>query len=304
MSASPSLGQPASIGNISFDGSTGRIIADGSPTLPQRFAITLDNRGTASTADDLITVSIFNIGLPVQFQAQASIVKQVDITGGSGDDYIDNQTAVSTNVHAGDGKNTILGGNGDDFLMGGNGNDYIDGRGGNDTLYGQNGVNTLFGDDGDDTLVGGNNEDYLFGGNGVDHLYGNAGNDRLYGEAGTDILNDTSGSNWLYTDYGPDGTVSNGGYQGFDFFDRYLKDPTVRSQSRLEYSDGTLDRADMLHLYTTIEVDKTVSSNEFSDLKNLVSTKLTEPNDTRFFATRVANGDTANAHYQAQCSAT
>ena len=292
------FGQPTSEGSITFDGSLGKMIANGSATLPERVAITIDNRGTASTADDLVVVSIYNSGLPVQLSVLASSVKEVDITVGNGDNYIDNQTAVSMNVHTGNGNNTILGGSGSDYLMGGNGNDYIDGRGGDDMIYGLGGNDALFGDDGDDTILGGNGDDVIFGGNGVDHLYGEAGNDHLYGGAGTDALTDSTGTNNLYTDYGPDGVVSNSGYQSFDFFDRYLKDPTVRSQVRLQYADGSLNRADMLQLYTTIEADKTVSSNEFSDLKNLVSPKLVMPNDTRFFATKVANGDAANAHYQ------
>ena len=290
--------QPTSEGTITFNSSTGKITATGSATRAEHISITLDNRGTASTADDVVTVSIYNGGLPVQLSVKPSLLKEVDISFGSGDNLVDNQTSVSMNVHAGNGNNTILGGSGDDYLMGGNGNDYIDGRGGDDMIYGMGGNDVLFGDDGDDTLLGGNGDDVLFGGNGVDHLYGEAGNDHLYGGAGTDALTDPSGTNTLYTDYGPDGVVSNSGYQSFDFFDRYLKDPTVRSQARLDYNDGVLDRAEMLRLYTTIETDNLVSGNEFSDLKNLVSTKLVMPNDSRFFATKVADGDTANAHYQ------
>src|SRR5262249_16043419 len=76
---------------------------------------------------------------------------------------------------------------------------------------------------------------------------------------------------------------------------------------RLDYRDGVIDRKDMLNVYTTIERDGiesaipyngTVTASELSDLKAMVSTKLNFQIDTRYFASRITNGDAANAHYQ------
>src|SRR5207253_1888283 len=111
-----------------------------------------------------------------------------------------------------------------------------------------------------------------------------------------------------YSDFGPTYTVSASGFQAFDWFDRYLKDAADRSLARQDYyQDNGLTRSDMLSLYkliatdgvfTSVPYNGSVNANELSDLKALLSTKLVEPSDTRFFATRIANGDPANAHYQ------
>jgi hypothetical protein len=114
----------------------------------------------------------------------------------------------------------------------------------------------------------------------------------------------------VYPDYGPNVTVIERAYQGFDFFDRNLKDPMVRSMARYDYfRDATLTRTDMLDIYHEIETDGvesaipndgTISAAEFADLKTLNSKNLNIDSATRFLASQIANGNRANAGYQGQ----
>ena len=222
------------------------------------------------------------------------------MNGSNGKDTIDNRTGIEMVAYGNAGNDIILGGTGGDYLLGGDGDDFLDGRSGDDMIWGYAGNDVLFGDNGFDYLFGSDGADVLYGGNDTDHLYGELGNDRLYGGAATDILSDTDGTNTMYTDYGPDNTVSASGWQAFDYFDRYLKDPTVRSLARLDMKDGILNRSEMLSMYSTIEADGLVSANEFSDLKALVNTKINMSMYDRYFANKIVNGNYANAWYQGQ----
>src|SRR5207249_9631261 len=145
-----------------------------------------------------------------------------------------------------------------------------DGRAGNDELVAGNGTDVLFGDDGDDSLYGGSGKDYMYGGNGTDKLFGEGYYGYLFGEAGTDVLYDYTGTNKLYQDYGSYSSVNQ--LQNFDWFDRNLQDPMVRSMARAEDFDLSLNRADMLNIFSEIGQDGVVGSNELADLKKVVST--------------------------------
>lgn len=94
--------------------------------------------------------------------------------------------AVGSELHGGDGADTLEGGRGDD------------------TLCGDDGEDDLLGDVGDDLLRGGKGNDGLFGEAGADALYGDAGNDALYGGTGADILLGGAGDDVLYGDSGPE----------------------------------------------------------------------------------------------------
>jgi hypothetical protein len=307
---SPGDPPPEAEGNITFNSSTGVLTIDGTDAHNDTVDIYINHRSGngAGELPDLLTVKLENINSPRVRVYDPAMVKRIVFTGFGGNDRIDNHTWIPLTAFGGAGADVILGGRGNDLLMGGAQNDFIDGRAGDDTILGEAGVDALFGDDGFDGLYGGTEVDYLFGGNGGDDLRGEAGNDKLYGEAGADRLIDTSGTNTKYTDYGPTTyNVSASSFVSFDWFDRYLKDADVRSLTRLQFRDGVIDRKDMLTIYTLVATDGvrsvlpfngSVSTNELLDLKTIISTKLNFQLDTRYFATKIANGDPANANYQ------
>ncbi len=81
-------------------------------------------------------------------------------------------------VHAGGGRDLVMGMGGIDTLYGEGGIDLIDGGKGNDQLFGGAGGDQLFGGPGRDSLDGGLGDDFLFGGGGPsESLTGGAGHD-------------------------------------------------------------------------------------------------------------------------------
>jgi Ca2+-binding RTX toxin-like protein len=130
------------------------------------------------------------------------------VTGDSGHDDIEIDTATSTPDPGIPGPGTtVLGGGGDDTLRtssmddeihGGPGNDSIRAGAGNDTVYGDEGDDTVQGEEGSDYLYGGMGNDHLDGGEGNDRLFGNAGSDALIGGAGDDFLKGGAGQDWMY----------------------------------------------------------------------------------------------------------
>jgi hypothetical protein len=291
---------PASEGNITYNPSSGAVTVEGSNSHSDRIHVRIDHRGTATTTDDLVAVSVSNANGTRALTANYnySAVNRVFAHGLGGNDTIQNDTIVPITAYGGPGRDVLIGGYGHDSLLGGDDNDYLDGRRGSDYLWGENGHDGLFGDDGYDTILGGAGYDYIFGGNHDDYLYGEGDNDRLYGGGGIDSLNGGTGTNTLYADYGPDSNVSASGYTAFDWFDKNLKNSDLRSRARLEFRDGVLGRNDMLNIYTTVSADNYVASAELADLKTLLSTRINMPADSRYFAGKIANGDRANQWYQ------
>ena len=295
----PSAPVPIQLAQGSITLTNGTLFIRGSDSYADTVTIAIDNRGTTSTADDQVVVTLSNINLPLVARFSLSSVKQLNVQTLGGNDYVDNRTAIPMYADGGVGNDVLLGGTGSDTLYGGAGagNDYLDGRAGSDTLIAGTGIDELFGDDGNDYLYGASGgKDYMFGGNGNDYLYGSGSNGFIFGEAGTDLIYNYTGTNKVYQDYGPVGAVVDQ-FENFDWFDRNLLDPTVRSLARVEYSDMLFDRSDMLNVYTQIAKDGTVSANEFNDLQKLAQTNLQEPDYVNFLAKKVADGDTSNAHY-------
>lgn len=309
INAPPTSG-PTAEGSITFNSSTGVVSIDASQTHNDTVTIYINHREGPGTGNipDLLTVSLANINTPLVETFDPSTVTKIVFTSHGGNDYVNDQTSVMLVAYGGTGSDTFLGGTGGDLLVGGTGNNYLDGRGGGDMLFGGAGTNVMFGDDGIDSLYGGSGTNYMFGGNGNDYLYAGTGTNWMYGEAGTDSIISKSAADHIYADYGPTANVSNNGCQGFDFFDRYLTDPSVRSMARYDYfKDGALTRNDMLGIYTqiatdgvqsTLPYDGTVSANELANLKTLTNTKLNIDDATRYLANQIANGNPANAHYQ------
>jgi hypothetical protein len=110
----------------------------------------------------------------------AAKVRQIEMTGGAGDDEIVVQgLATPARIDAGNGGDTIVGGSGPDTLVGGLGDDQISGGLGNDVLVGGAG---------DDTILGGKGDDGLWGGAGNDQLTDGLGENEFGGGAGQDVV--------------------------------------------------------------------------------------------------------------------
>jgi hypothetical protein len=291
---------PTAEGKFTYNASTRAVTVEGSNNYGDLIKIGIDKRGTATQTDDLVSISVSNLNgtraLTASYNYAA--VSRVFAHGLNGNDTIQNDTVIPMSAYGGAGRDVIIGGYGHDALMGGSENDYIDGRRGSDYIWGEGGNDALFGDDGYDTILGGAGHDFIFGGNHDDYLYGEGDNDRIYGGAGVDSINGGTGVNTIYSDYGPDYNVSASGFTAFDWFDRNLTNPDVRSRARLAFRDGVLDRNDMLNVYSTVSSDNYVASSELADLKKLLSTRINMPADSRYFATKIANGDRANQWYR------
>jgi hypothetical protein len=286
-------------GSITYNPATRAVTIEGTPQHNDRVSIVIDRRGTATTTDDQISILLANINSPLVRAFNFADVGEVVFHGYAGDDFVDNKTITKLRAYAGDGNDVLLGGFGDDVLLGGAGHDYLDGRRGGDMMWGEAGHDALFGDDGIDMLLGGLGNDTLHGGNGIDSLYGELGNDWLFGGAGLDTLTDNSGTNQKFADYGTN-TSTILGYYRFDWFDKNLQNPDLRSAVRLAYRDNFFMRDDALAAFKQVSTDNYVSTTELADLKDLLSTQLTVPADVRFFIGKIVNGDRANGWYQGQ----
>ncbi|HEV2294503.1 MAG TPA: calcium-binding protein [Tepidisphaeraceae bacterium] len=140
----------------------------------------------------------------------ASRVQLLSINGFGGDDDIDNNTALPSTIHGGDGHDTIWGGTGDDRIHGFGGGDVLRGGDGSDALFGGTGGDWLHGGNGNDYLAGEAGEDALYGASGADLLRGQHGSDALYGEAGNDTLHGDAGGDYLEGGAGHDALISGG----------------------------------------------------------------------------------------------
>lgn len=170
--------------------------------------VSIDKKGTTSTADDRLTVKVTssNAGgsASTSKSYKLSSVESIEFHGNAGNDTFKNYTSIKSLAYGGSGNDALLGGNNADKIYGGEGNDYVDGRLGNDKIYGDAGNDILAGDKGDDLIHAGLGNDYLYGGDGRDSLDGQSGNDWLDGGAGTEAkMIGNKG-----TDFFHDGTLS------------------------------------------------------------------------------------------------
>jgi hypothetical protein len=97
---------------------------------------------------------------------------------------------------------------------------------------------------------------------------------------------------------GPDGSLILD-----DWFSRNLSDPGIQTLTRMDFTrDDSVSRNDMLGLFAQAEADGVVTGAELHDLQVLVANAglLQMPAYVQYLASRVANGDPANAHYQGQ----
>jgi hypothetical protein len=86
-----------------------------------------------------------------------------------------------------------------------------------------------------------------------------------------------------------------------DWFAQHLLDPALQSLVRNLDSEGSLSRADMLRIFSSVETGS-VTATELTDLRTLVSNAgyLGMPAYVSNLANKVVNGDPANLHYQGQ----
>ena len=178
-------------------------------------------QGSSSTGTDL-TANLVNNGKSISASADKghvmvvplSAVKQIHITGGSGNDvvFVDQNIKLPVTILGGNGNDQIRGGGGYNTIIEGNGNNWVTGRGWSNYITAGDGNNTLLGAAGNDTLIAGNGYDSLDGaggndiltaGNGNDSLTGDAGNDTLTAGSGKDIVNGGLGDDRLIVGNGP-----------------------------------------------------------------------------------------------------
>lgn len=308
-----------SVGDVSIDSQSGVVTINGRDATRDTAIVTIDGKGTPTTADDMLNVSLSNIGRPIvkQFplvsQGGVSGVTSIVFNGFGQADRFDNQANFRSTAFGGTGDDTLLGGANVDEFFGGEGNDYLDGRLGGDTLWGDGGDDKLFGDAGDDTLHGGANNDRLFGGAGNDSLFGEDGDDdieggtgvnpTLFGGAGIDTWYGFNYSRAVLAQTHTDVNVAEGDFTyKFDTslgrLDLSLLDPAVRSLVRINDLDSVLSRGEMLDIYKLVRQDGVVSSNELTDLKSLESDLVLMSGDVRNLAGKIAFGDAANAQFK------
>lgn len=119
---------------------------------------------TGTETADVIQVYPIKDHLAVRFGGDVvaaykrSLVSQIVIFGGSGNDILASSVNTPTIMFGGDGNDRLTSGNANDTLVGGRGRDILSGRGGNDILRGDTGNDELYGGLGDDVIYAGPDE--------------------------------------------------------------------------------------------------------------------------------------------------
>ena len=136
-------------------------------------------------------------------------VKQLNITTGSGSDYIyiNPHITVPTEINDGDGNDIVRGSGGDCTIVSGNGDDIINAEGTNDAIQVGSGNDILMGNKNSNTLIAGNGNDYLVSlgladhmtaGNGNDTFIAGNGHDTITAGTGHDVMTGGLGNSYLY----------------------------------------------------------------------------------------------------------
>jgi Ca2+-binding RTX toxin-like protein len=135
-------------------------------------------------------------------------IRQIQVEGGNGNDTIENDTFIASELRGNDGNDVLRGGSNDDLLEGGMGADVLYGNDGKDVYalyqgqwgtdassvdvqYGGKGIDRLHGGRrGVNLTYGGDNNDILLGGeNASNTMFGESGNDFLSGGDGPSAVN-------------------------------------------------------------------------------------------------------------------
>ncbi|MDX1964588.1 MAG: calcium-binding protein, partial [Pirellulales bacterium] len=150
-------------------------------------------------------------------QAEASLVKRIQVLGGSGKDTIHLGTLDlkklpnlrEVHLYGSGGNDAITGSRGSDFIYAGDGDDVVNSGNGmtyqgfqpHDVIYGDAGNDDIFGNDGyygKFTFYGGTGNDRMWGNYQDDLFYGDLGNDIMYPAGGNDILEGGLGDDQYY----------------------------------------------------------------------------------------------------------
>lgn len=158
-------------------------------SLESRFLLSVLKGGILKIAGgnraDNINVSQRKANILIQIngkqeQFKAKSVKQIQISGGKGNDDIETVGKLPGMI--------IGGGAGNDTIVAANRPDTIHGDAGNDVIYGLGGDDQIFGDAGNDAIAGGDGNDVISGGLGADSITGENGNDTIHGDDGNDWI--------------------------------------------------------------------------------------------------------------------
>jgi hypothetical protein len=155
-------------------------------------------------------------------QFAVSDVKQLNITTGSGADYIYINPAIDIpeNINSGNGNDTVRGGGGNVTIVAGNGNDNLLGKGQNNNITAGSGNNYISGDKANNTLVAGNGNDTIIGagqtdkitvGNGNDVVTVGNDHDTITAGSGHDTVTGGLKNTYLYTKSTSSGTSTGTG---------------------------------------------------------------------------------------------
>lgn len=154
--------------------SGGALSINGDPTQPTRIMVDYANNSKDTSH---ITV---HVGQTYKTFATVQ-VKQLQITGGNGGNYIyiDPHITIPSVIHAGSGNDIVRGGGGNNTIYGGAGNDYIHALGANNVVYAESGNNTIVGDKANNIIYAGTGKDVIDGGFGHGSIIGASGKDTI-----------------------------------------------------------------------------------------------------------------------------
>lgn len=85
-----------------------------------------------------------------------------------------------------------------------------------------------------------------------------------------------------------------------DWFDQNIQDEVIRSAARSRFSDGVLDRNDMVSILRESKDGNVVDATELADFRTLIgnTSYIQISEHVRVLSNKVVNGDTANQKYQ------
>lgn len=187
---------------------TVQVVANGSPLL------SLPTLATSSVTKILITggddANLIDLS-GVTASAFSNAALSIEVHAGNGDDTVLGSADLADNLDGGDGDDSINGNGGNDTILGGDGNDVISGNGGDDSIDAGDGQDTVNGNGGNDTILAGDGEDSVDGNAGNDSLSGDDGADTLLGNDGDDTLNGMAGTDSLDGQNGNDSLLGGAG---------------------------------------------------------------------------------------------
>jgi PKD repeat protein len=170
-----------------------------------------------STANNRITVDLVaqNTKLTVDVSGKretfaANQVKQLNITTGSGSDYIYINPAIDipSEIQSGNGDDIIRGGGGHNTIIAGNGNDVINAEGtdnviqagsGNDIIMGHADNNTITAGNGNDYVISLGQADHMTVGDGIDTVVAGSGHSTITAGNEHDVMIGGLKNTYLYT---------------------------------------------------------------------------------------------------------